>query len=148
MCGFIGRSETASTRYRAGTDTTFERDLTSEIIKWIAKSYAETGWYGLNFFRYFTLESMNIQDPWPGYTKRLIIILTPTGDLETVHSIQVEIDQDGAVMSGIGGNYYELINQAHPSEHLAKIGSLDCRRDDLFFIEGARSTLGACYAFK
>lgn len=70
-------------------------DVTSAVIDWVKRSTAETSWYGLNFFRSFSLEMMEVHDFFPGRTKKLTIILTPTGDLCELHAVTVELDGEG-----------------------------------------------------
>eukprot|EP01054_Gregarina_sp_Poly1_P007905 Gregarina_sp_Poly_1__7904@NODE_44_length_17989_cov_118_013391_g38_i0_p1_GENE_NODE_44_length_17989_cov_118_013391_g38_i0NODE_44_length_17989_cov_118_013391_g38_i0_p1_ORF_typecomplete_len2369_score366_80C2/PF00168_30/1_2e04C2/PF00168_30/2_2e03C2/PF00168_30/1_3e03C2/PF00168_30/7_9e14C2/PF00168_30/2e06C2/PF00168_30/0_0065RabGAPTBC/PF00566_18/7e05RabGAPTBC/PF00566_18/4e03_NODE_44_length_17989_cov_118_013391_g38_i0300110107 len=121
-------------------------DVTSEILEWIGRSTAETGWYGLNFFKWYNLKSLDIIDPFPKIEKRLTIVLTPTGDISECHSIIADVDGEGNITGGMGGNYFDLHRRAIPF-HMEKIGPLANKRDDIFFVEGSRTLLQVCYAF-
>eukprot|EP01053_Blabericola_migrator_P008598 Blabericola_migrator_1__8597@NODE_44_length_16877_cov_133_659726_g40_i0_p1_GENE_NODE_44_length_16877_cov_133_659726_g40_i0NODE_44_length_16877_cov_133_659726_g40_i0_p1_ORF_typecomplete_len3288_score670_69C2/PF00168_30/2_6e03C2/PF00168_30/8_3e03C2/PF00168_30/2_1C2/PF00168_30/2_8e14C2/PF00168_30/5_6e06C2/PF00168_30/0_024C2/PF00168_30/31C2/PF00168_30/6_3e02C2/PF00168_30/52RabGAPTBC/PF00566_18/6_7e02RabGAPTBC/PF00566_18/0_00024RPGR1_C/PF18111_1/18RPGR1_C/PF18111_1/5_6e03RPGR1_C/PF18111_1/49RPGR1_C/P len=125
---------------------TVQVDVTSEMVEWVARSTAETGWYGLNFFKWYNLKSLDIIDPFPECEKQMTIALTPTGDLADCHSIVLDIDKDGVITGGMGGNYLDLHRRAIPA-HLDRVGVVAAKRDDIFFVEGATNLLECCYAF-
>eukprot|EP00917_Polyrhabdina_sp_WS-2016_P026673 GHVP01057167.1.p1 GENE.GHVP01057167.1~~GHVP01057167.1.p1 ORF type:complete len:3422 (+),score=599.59 GHVP01057167.1:195-10268(+) len=97
------------------------RDVTLAIKRQMFREAAESGFFGFNPCTSGSLEGMGIRDPWPGMIKQLFCLFSPTGDLENVHLVQIQIAGNGSYTRGTGG-YYKHIDNIRVPFHRKECG--------------------------